>query len=114
MGVAAGPAFTFAYQDNLDALAAAGAEVVRFDPLRDRSLPAALDGLIIGGGFPEDAHPRLPPSADALPLADRSRRDEVARPRVPLLHLRTRRRRDRAHQPVREGVRIPHLTGHLE
>lgn len=53
IGVAAGPAFTFAYQDNLDALVATGAEIVTFDPLRDPRLPEALDGLIVGGGFPE-------------------------------------------------------------
>jgi cobyrinic acid a,c-diamide synthase len=53
IGVAAGSAFTFAYQDNLDALAAAGAEVVPFDPVDDPALPEGIDGLIVGGGFPE-------------------------------------------------------------
>ena len=53
VAVAGGPAFTFTYTDTLDALAAAGAEVVRFDPLRDARLPADVDGLLVGGGFPE-------------------------------------------------------------
>jgi cobyrinic acid a,c-diamide synthase len=53
VGVAAGQAFTFTYQDTLDALHAAGAEVVTFDPLADDRLPDGLDGLLIGGGFPE-------------------------------------------------------------
>jgi len=53
VAVAAGPAFTFAYQDNLDALVAAGAEIVPFDPLHEPALPAAIDGLFVGGGFPE-------------------------------------------------------------
>jgi cobyrinic acid a,c-diamide synthase len=53
VGVAAGRAFTFTYQDTLDALQAAGAEVLTFDPLADESLPDGLDGLVIGGGFPE-------------------------------------------------------------
>jgi cobyrinic acid a,c-diamide synthase len=53
VAVAAGAAFTFTYTDTLDALAAAGAEVVPFDPLRDEALPKAVDGLIAGGGFPE-------------------------------------------------------------
>ena len=53
VAVAAGAAFTFTYTDTLDALAAAGAEPVPFDPLRDRALPEAVDGLIAGGGFPE-------------------------------------------------------------
>jgi cobyrinic acid a,c-diamide synthase len=53
IAVAAGPAFTFAYQDNLDALRAAGVEIETFDPRRDPGLPDAIDGLIVGGGFPE-------------------------------------------------------------
>jgi cobyrinic acid a,c-diamide synthase len=53
IAVAAGAAFTFTYTDTLDALVAAGAEVVPFDPLRDKALPESVDGLIAGGGFPE-------------------------------------------------------------
>ena len=53
VAVAAGAAFTFTYTDTLDALLAAGAEPVPFDPLRDASLPDEVDGLIAGGGFPE-------------------------------------------------------------
>ncbi|MGH9042769.1 MAG: cobyrinate a,c-diamide synthase [Acidimicrobiia bacterium] len=53
VAVAGGPAFTFTYTDTLDALAAAGAEPVPFDPLRDEALPPGIDGLVAGGGFPE-------------------------------------------------------------
>ena len=53
IGVAGGPAFSFVYPDNLEALTAAGAELVPFDPRSDARLPEALDGLYIGGGFPE-------------------------------------------------------------
>jgi cobyrinic acid a,c-diamide synthase len=53
VGVAGGAAFSFTYADTLDALVAAGAEIVPFDPLTDSRLPTPLDGLIVGGGFPE-------------------------------------------------------------
>ncbi len=53
VAVAGGPAFTFTYTDTREALEAAGAEIVPFDPLSSARLPDAVDGLIIGGGFPE-------------------------------------------------------------
>ena len=52
LAVAAGAAFTFGYAETSELLAATGAEVVPFDPLRDR-LPAGVNGLYLGGGFPE-------------------------------------------------------------
>jgi cobyrinic acid a,c-diamide synthase len=53
VAIAAGPAFTFTYRDNIEALEQAGAEVVPFDPLHDAALPDGVDGLVVGGGFPE-------------------------------------------------------------
>ncbi|MFW6062512.1 MAG: cobyrinate a,c-diamide synthase [Planctomycetota bacterium] len=70
IGVAFDEAFSFYYPDALEALEQAGAELVRFSPLRDRRLPAELDGIYLGGGYPE-LH------ADAL-AANRSMREEVA------------------------------------
>ncbi|OII62350.1 cobyrinic acid a,c-diamide synthase [Streptomyces sp. CC53] len=59
VAVAGGAAFTFSYAEHAELLAAAGAEVMAFDPLRDEALPRGTRGLVIGGGFPEVYAPEL-------------------------------------------------------
>ena len=53
IGVARDKSFSFYYEDNLDLLREQGAEIVSFSPLLDTSLPAGLDAIYLGGGYPE-------------------------------------------------------------
>ena len=54
IAVATGRAFTFRYAETDDLLRAAGCEPVPIDPICDPRLPKDIDGLLIGGGFPEE------------------------------------------------------------
>ena len=63
VAIARDAAFGFYYTDDLDALAATGAELVPFDTLKDARLPPC-DALFIGGGFPEAFIDELAANAD--------------------------------------------------
>ena len=71
IAVFGGPAFSFTYAENVELLAAAGADVVLVDPLRGDRLPTGTAAVVIGGGFPE-MH------AEAL-AGNRALMDDVAR-----------------------------------
>lgn len=53
IGIIRDKAFQFYYEENLDALRNYGAKLVMIDALESEGLPEGLDGLYIGGGFPE-------------------------------------------------------------
>ena len=59
IAIAKDKVFNFYYQDNLDILRQNGTHLVNFSPLIDKKLPKDIDGVYIGGGFPEVFAARL-------------------------------------------------------
>ena len=59
VAVAFDESFNFYYYDNLSSLRKHGVSLVFFSPIKDRSIPNNVDGLLIGGGFPEILAQRL-------------------------------------------------------
>ncbi len=70
-------AFWFYYPENLSALEEAGAELVKINAIEDPALPD-LDGLYIGGGFPETQAEKL--AANRTFREDLRRRIEAGLP----------------------------------
>lgn len=62
IGVASDRAFQFYYAENLDLLRRAGADLVFWSPMDDAALPT-VDGLYLGGGYPEIHAERLSTNA---------------------------------------------------
>lgn len=59
IAVALDESFNFYYADNLDALRRKGAQLVFFSPVQEKHLPDDVDGIVLGGGFPEVLADRL-------------------------------------------------------
>jgi len=59
IGVVRDRAFQFYYEENLEALRENGAKLIMIDALSSDTLPDDLDGLYIGGGFPETSAKQL-------------------------------------------------------
>ncbi len=59
IAIAQDKAFNFYYQDNLDILEKLGAELVFFSPIDDNKIPDNIQGIYLGGGFPEVFAPEL-------------------------------------------------------
>ncbi len=71
IAVAYDKAFCFYYQDNLDLLRHWGAHLTYFSPLRDVSLPDDVDGIYLGGGYPELFAPDLAANRELLKVIKR-------------------------------------------
>ncbi|MGR3173069.1 MAG: cobyrinate a,c-diamide synthase [Candidatus Scalindua sp.] len=53
LAIARDNAFCFYYQDDIELFEALGAKIKYFSPLHDKCIPDDVDGIFIGGGFPE-------------------------------------------------------------
>jgi cobyrinic acid a,c-diamide synthase len=77
VGIAYDEAFNFYYRDNIELLEANGAEVVPFSPIHNSSLPSNLDGMFLGGGFPEAYAKQLEDNHSMLECIKKAVEDEM-------------------------------------
>jgi cobyrinic acid a,c-diamide synthase len=66
IAIAMDEAFCFYYPENLRLLRDAGAELVPFSPIRGRTLPEGIKGIVLGGGYPELHSRQLSGNKDLL------------------------------------------------
>ncbi|PSO71228.1 MAG: cobyrinic acid a,c-diamide synthase [Cyanobacteria bacterium QH_8_48_120] len=66
IAIARDRAFSFYYQDNLDILQQLGAQLIPWSPIQDERLPDNIQGLYLGGGFPEVFAQQLADNRNAL------------------------------------------------
>lgn len=53
IAVARDEAFCFYYEDNIELMIEMGANIIEFSPIHDSTLPKNINGLLLGGGYPE-------------------------------------------------------------
>ena len=77
IAVALDASFNFYYKENLDMLQKKGAQLVFFSPLNDYRLPEEVDGIMIGGGFPEILASKLSKNQSMIKAIKKLAEDEV-------------------------------------
>ncbi len=77
VAVARDEAFNFTYEDNLDLLRAAGAELAFFSPLQDGTLPPDTGGVMLSGGFPEMYAAQLAANSEILEALRAAYRQDI-------------------------------------
>src|SRR5512137_1157555 len=76
IGVALDEAFNFYYRDNLELMELAGADLVPISPVHDQKLPQ-VDGLYIGGGYPELYAEELSRNSSMLDSLQKAHQNEL-------------------------------------